>query len=703
MAGEHLAVAWNDGVVRVLGLEGGKPVHQIRVSEGGDGGKIVFMSWTRHITGAKSSPVTQDGREKKRLVLDGERSGDGAVDLPRELVFLEIDTALPKLPPLAAAGMSGDDSYLFASTASMDAVFRPCRAEDADNVHVMIAGTAGGGIHLSIYDAFALGTLQRSPALTANLQLCGHSSRPESSTHMLLLRPPPSDDAAALYLAPLHLGFLSHSPADLALLTNRATVLLNLVRYLTLTHSQMVAEWQSTRELPGRFMGSLTEDLKKTNYEVLTVTQALYHAVATGHLFPAVQEWLVDVIGDRGYKRWERAVVAGLTSLRSLVHQSFLPALERCGVVLSRLLGIARFHGPEAGVGFDEAQIAKLLDIVACLTMVGHKVLTTVMDELEHFHAFAAWLRLEIDRQSSSASEELTEKEATMDTSKVLTYMQHFMVDSPLAVFFADVSKEDYAKDQGFVAPGMTLLELLDEQLREHEAGRPSMKVLPRVAFLLNYLSTKSAAVSRGIADAAKQRVKLGPAAELSVGMKIWKHSIWMGRTGKQDPTSTVFTAMTPEDDKGKIFLFRSLVPLGESLPSEPPTTACGLGLPDGVSIVDLEFLDDESLLVLCGQKEEPKSALLRIAYQAPAMPYHGYTAGQRPEVVLLDGSGSDGVSACVAFSDMAGFTPLEMEVQRASGRRGDVPARVCLLGRDRTVYKTYTVPESKGPAVLPG
>lgn len=37
---------------------------------------------------------------------------------------------------------------------------------------------------------------------------------------------------------------------------------------------------------------------------------------------------------------------------------------------------------------------------------------------------------------------------------------------------------------------------------------------------------------------------------------------------------------------------------------------------------------------------------------------------------------------------------PIQMEVQRASKTRGELPARVCLLGRDRTVYKTYALPD---------
>jgi anaphase-promoting complex subunit 4 len=91
---------------------------------------------------------------------------------------------------------------------------------------------------------------------------------------------------------------------------------------------------------------------------------------------------------------------------------------------------------------------------------------------------------------------------------------------------------------------------------------------------------------------------------------------------------------------------------------------------------------------------EEPRSVLVRIAYQSARMPYQGYTTGQCPSTLELDGSWSGGISSCFAFSAMTGFAPIQMEVQRASKLRGEIPARVCLLGRDRAVYKIYALPE---------
>jgi anaphase-promoting complex subunit 4 len=107
--GEYLAVAWSDGVVRVLGLEGGKPVHHLRVSDGGEGGKIEFLAWSRNFTeeSRRRRKSGSRGGQERQMMLEGEKSGDLTADLPRELAFLEVETALPKLPPLPASGTSG--------------------------------------------------------------------------------------------------------------------------------------------------------------------------------------------------------------------------------------------------------------------------------------------------------------------------------------------------------------------------------------------------------------------------------------------------------------------------------------------------------------------------------------------------------------------------------------------------------------------
>lgn len=195
--------------------------------------------------------------------------------------------------------------FVFSTTSSLDFVFRPCKSEDAGTVHIMLVGTADGGIHLSIYDSFVIGRFDPSPltgvrsgAARVNFQLCGHGSHPDVSTHSLLLRSR-DGDGSSVYLVPMDLTFIHDSSVNLPLLASKTTTLQNLLRYLKQAQSHMASEFRSTRELPGRFLLGVREDLEKMPGGAVTVVQALCHTVVTGDVFPVMKEWLVDSLAER--------------------------------------------------------------------------------------------------------------------------------------------------------------------------------------------------------------------------------------------------------------------------------------------------------------------------------------------------------------------------------------------------------------------
>lgn len=176
------------------------------------------------------------------------------------------------------------------------------------------------------------------------------------------------------------------------------------------------------------------------------------------------------------------------------------------------------------------------MDIIASLTLVGHKILVMVMDELETFTAFSTWLRFQIDRLASpaSAGEELTEKEATLDVGKVLAYIQRYLTASPLAIFFDEISREDYKTDWDHLEDGRSLLDVLDKQLQRHEDGKASMKALPHVEFLISYATARSNKIFEGIAEAQKRRVRFGKALTLSTGRPVLNIDMRMREDGNE-------------------------------------------------------------------------------------------------------------------------------------------------------------------------
>lgn len=200
-----------------------------------------------------------------------------------------------------------------------------------------------------------------------------------------------------------------------------------------------------------------------------------------------------------------------------------MPALDRCTVILSRFRGIAKFQGSNDDVGFTSQQVSFIMDTVACLHLVASKILIHVVEELDLFEAFSAWLRYEIDRlasdSSNSSNEEANDNEAAIDHNKVILYLQTVMTTSPLAVFFADTPAKnitdlvDASKSDG------TLFALLNEQLQKYEHGLPYMESLPRIDLLCDHLTQQAQTIFKQVADSEKRNVLFGKPYELGASL----------------------------------------------------------------------------------------------------------------------------------------------------------------------------------------
>ncbi|KAH8686721.1 anaphase-promoting complex, cyclosome, subunit 4-domain-containing protein [Ilyonectria robusta] len=688
--GQFLAVGWSDGFVRLMGLENNKAAHHIQVCES-PGTRITHIGWASSNIAAKStSAVAQAIRNG--LSKEGSLSGDDApMDLPRELTFLEVDTALPKISPLPSASAgAGEDAMVFTLRTGIDFLFQPLKPEDYDQVNVMVIGTSDSKLQLSIYDSFIIGSFP-CPTLGASAapQLVHHASHPQVSTHALLLADK-AEGPEEVHLVPMDLPFISSSPINLSLLASKLTTLQKLLRYLKQTQLHMEVEWKNTRELPSRFLRSVEGDLENMERGPRGIVPALYHTVVTGHAYGPVREWLVDSLAERGHKRWDKAVVSGLENLRSLVHENFLPALDRCSIILSRLRGLAQFYDTRDDIGFSATQINRVMDIISCLNLVGHKILISVMDELEHFTSFSTWLRFQIDRlaSSSSAIEELTEKEATMDHGKVLTYIERYLTESPLKIFFDEIEKDDYSADWAHIEDGPSLLDVLDKQLTNQENGQPSMKALPHVDFLVKYVTTWSNRIFKDIAEAKKRNVRFGKPIKLSVGNPITKMDTRMCRTTSND--MKMVTALTSKETSHQVRIFSAGIDIVNGISNNLPPTSCCIDL-GSRTLVDLKFLNDETLIVLVTDKDNVFKAL-----SVPILPdklaYGPYDPSNATEATPVS---ADDFMA-YSFPEGPVLRPVRMEVHDKSDIRGEVPARVCLLESNGSTLRTFALP---GPA----
>lgn len=85
-----------------MGLENNKAVHHIKIGGESATVQITHIGWASNIIVNRNSNTVSRALEKG-FSPDTFRDGNALpADLPRDLTFLEIDTALPKISPLPA-------------------------------------------------------------------------------------------------------------------------------------------------------------------------------------------------------------------------------------------------------------------------------------------------------------------------------------------------------------------------------------------------------------------------------------------------------------------------------------------------------------------------------------------------------------------------------------------------------------------------
>lgn len=130
---------------------------------------------------------------------------------------------------------------------------------------------------------------------------------------------------------------------------------------------------------------------------------------------------------------------SGYENVRRLTHECLLPALERCEVVLSRLIGLSKFQKLSDVLGLETSDLNGIVETLDCLHLLAHHIIINTNEELNQFISFSKWLRHEIDMQSaepmSQSLEELMDKTDIMGYPKTLRYIQGPLAKSALRNF----------------------------------------------------------------------------------------------------------------------------------------------------------------------------------------------------------------------------------------------------------------------------
>lgn len=197
-----------------------------------------------------------------------------------------------------------------------------------------------------------------------------------------------------------------------------------------------------------------------------------------------------------------------------MAHENLLPALERFGVLLSRLRGLSKFQDSNATLGLSTQELNNVLDTVNCVQLLAHSILLTAGTELRQFLAFSTWLRCEIETQSfdptSASAEEAAEKENHIDHAKVLDYIEGAMTESRLLRFFDVRTPNDIRSSWDLAADGTSLYDMYKREHQRSQQGYPPRSKLPGLQELSTHLRAQCELVFKRIAETQRRNVMFG-------------------------------------------------------------------------------------------------------------------------------------------------------------------------------------------------
>ncbi|PLB37356.1 putative anaphase-promoting complex component Cut20/Apc4 [Aspergillus candidus] len=634
--GYLLAVACADNTVRIISAYSGKTVHHYDVYRSPDENvpaQVSCLGWgvnftDSHVARAHLREAVGQVSVEDLLSPDVHPSKAAALlgaDLPRELALLDVESSLPKLSTLPATG--GDDD-VFSSRPSIDAIFHSSTKHTSDAVDVLLVAFEDGTVHLRIFDCFEIGSIQiASPVGSAPSKILRHASHPLSSTHALL-----AETSDSLHLVTLDLRFITRSGRYLSLLAHKTTQLQNLLRYINQVQRQIGLEWKNAQELPARYMRSVNEDLQeKCHCDFVT---AAYHLVVTGDCFDPLREFLVDIVGERGHKRWEKAVSSGYENVRRLTHECLLPALERCEVLLSRLIGLSKFTKLSEVLGLETSDLNAIVETMDCLHLLAHHILIHTNEELGQFYSFSRWLRHEIDMQSaepmSQTLEELMEKTDLVEYPQTLKYIRGALAKSKLRHYIqqlpmmgiprppppppsaASMAPTGQGHDRSFYDAFKKLLRQQSQELDDDDANHVE---LPKMNDLTKRLGLQFEKVFGQIALTQRRGIlhrsplALHPDCDRNVIDMTMRYE-----DAEKDSPCVVYLATRSTSNNHLLYIYRVVLDSENGVSSTRTTSLGVLTLHDG-EIRQIQFVEDDALMVLWTSKKG-SSYLLNLPFQ---------------------------------------------------------------------------------------
>ena len=165
-------------------------------------------------------------------------------------------------------------------------------------------------------------------------------------------------------------------------------------------------------------------------------------------------------------------------------------------------------------LGLSTHELEALLSTVSSLQLLAHHILISANSELRQFAAFSAWLRREIEVQStepsSTSSHDSVETDVNIDHISTLDYLQGPMLRSRLADFFNVQTAHDARPKWDLTTEGNSLYESYKKEINAVNQNISMGRQTPGLNALIMHLGGQCNVVFTRIAETQRRHVRFG-------------------------------------------------------------------------------------------------------------------------------------------------------------------------------------------------
>lgn len=174
-------------------------------------------------------------------------------------------------------------------------------------------------------------------------------------------------------------------------------------------------------------------------------------------------------------------------------------------------------------LGLSTQELEALISTVNSLQLLAHHILITASSELRQFAAFSAWLRREIEVQSTEPSStslhDSIESDVNIDHISALDYLQGPMLRSRLADFFNIQMANDARPKWDLAAEGNSLYEQYKKEIKLTNPSVLAGRQTPGLNALIMHLGAQCNVVFTRIAETQRRHVRFGTPIPLGKGV----------------------------------------------------------------------------------------------------------------------------------------------------------------------------------------